>query len=288
MDLALNNKVALVTGSHRGTGQIIAKTLLQEGANVLVHGMTQQQAEDSVSTLGAGIPVWGDIVTQEGSDQLLAQCDAFDTTILVNNFGAADPGTWQSQDEEAWLLAYQKNVLSAQRLITGMLPKMRDMSWARIINLGTVGSTSPNARMPGYYAAKGALANMTIGLAKEVAGTHIRVNLVSPGMIHTPEVEQNYVRMAAKKNWGTHGKRSKPMSRKTFQSGGSVGGKRSLDWSLFCAAHWPMRFTDKTSASTAANWGSSTDGKTIASISLVTDSRGGRHFVGFVHHRSQH
>ena len=50
MDLALNNKFALVTGSHRGTGQIIAKTLLQEGANVLVHGMTQQQAEDSVST----------------------------------------------------------------------------------------------------------------------------------------------------------------------------------------------------------------------------------------------
>jgi 3-oxoacyl-[acyl-carrier protein] reductase len=100
------------------------------------------------------------------------------------------------------LLAYQKNVLSAQRLITGMLPKMAEMPWARIINLGTVGSTSPNARMPGYYAAKGALANMTIGLAKEVAGTNIRVNLVSPGMIHTPEVEQNYMRMAAEKDWG--------------------------------------------------------------------------------------
>ena len=56
--------------------------------------------------------------------------------------------------------------------------------------------------MPGYYAAKGALANMTIGLAKEVAGTNIRVNLVSPGMIHTPEVEQSYMRMPATKNWG--------------------------------------------------------------------------------------
>ena len=202
MDLALNNKVALVTGSHRGTGQIIAKTLLHEGANVLVHGMTQQQAEDSVSALGAGVPVWGDIVTREGSDELLAQCERFDTSILVNNFGAADAGTWQSQDEDDWLLAYQKHVLSAQRLITGMLPKMSNMPWARIINLGTVGSTSPNARMTGYYAAKGALANMTIGLAKEVAGTDIRVNLVSPGMIHTPEVEQNYMRVAAKKNWG--------------------------------------------------------------------------------------
>ena len=108
MDLALNNKFALVTGSHRGTGQIIAKTLLQEGANVLVHGITQQQAEDSVSTLGAGIPVWGDIVTREGSDELLAQCEEFDTTIVINNFGAADPGSWQSADEAAWLLAIKK------------------------------------------------------------------------------------------------------------------------------------------------------------------------------------
>ena len=78
MDFALTNKVALVTGGHRGTGQIIAKTLLQEGASVLVHGMTQSQAEASTEQLGAGTPVWGDIVRGEGCDQLLGQCDAFD------------------------------------------------------------------------------------------------------------------------------------------------------------------------------------------------------------------
>ena len=202
MDLALNNKNALVTGSYRGTGQIIAKTLLGEGARVLVHGMTEEQAEEAVATLGGGTPVWGDIVSAEGASQLLEQCEAFDIPILINNFGAADASNWQSQNEPAWLLAYQKNVLSAQRLIAAMLPAMSTMPWARIINLGTVGSTSPNAQMPGYYAAKGAMANMTIGLAKEVAGSNIRVNLVSPGMIHTPEVEQNYMRMAAQRGWG--------------------------------------------------------------------------------------
>jgi NAD(P)-dependent dehydrogenase (short-subunit alcohol dehydrogenase family) len=202
MDLALNNKIALVTGSHRGTGQIIAKTLLHEGAKVLVHGMLQTQAEAAVEELGSGIPVWGDIVSIEGTGQLIKQCEAFDISILINNFGAADPGTWSTQNDDDWLLAYQKNVLSAQRLIRQLLPALTALPWARIINLGTVGSTSPNARMPGYYAAKGALANMTVGLAKEVAGTNIRVNLVSPGMIHTPEVEQNYMKMAAKRGWG--------------------------------------------------------------------------------------
>ena len=202
MDLALQHKTALVTGSHRGTGQIIAQTLLNEGANVLIHGMEQGQAEDSVAQLGAGTAVWGDISLNTGCNTLLAQCEAFDVSILINNFGAADPGSWHSQNDEDWLLAYQKNVLSAQRLITGMLAKLTTKPWARIINLGTVGSTSPNARMPGYYAAKGALANMTVGLAKEVAGTNIRVNLVSPGMILTPEVEQNYMQMAAKRGWG--------------------------------------------------------------------------------------
>ena len=202
MDLALNNKIALVTGSHRGTGQIIAQTLIREGAEVLVHGMTREQAESSVQELGGGTAVWGDIVTSEGAQELIDQCQASEISILINNFGAADGGTWQTQDEAAWLLAYQKNVLSAQRLIAAMLPNMTTLPWARIINLGTVGSTAPNARMPGYYAAKGAMANMTIGLAKEVSGSNIRVNLVSPGMILTPEVEANYMRMAAERNWG--------------------------------------------------------------------------------------
>ena len=57
MNLDLENKTALVTGSHRGTGQIIAQTLLSEGAQVLVHGMTMSQAQASVEELGGGIAV---------------------------------------------------------------------------------------------------------------------------------------------------------------------------------------------------------------------------------------
>ncbi len=202
MDLQLQNRTALVTGSHRGTGMIIAGTLLQEGVRVLVHGLQPGQAETAVDTLGGGIPVCGDITTEQGSADLINALSDTDIDILVNNYGTADPGSWGGDSSRHWVLAYEKNVLSALRMVQHCLPGMRRRNWGRIINLGTVGSTRPDSRMPGYYASKGALANMSVSLAKEVAGTGIRVNLVSPGLILTPEVEQAYLQRGREKGWG--------------------------------------------------------------------------------------
>lgn len=203
MDLGLSGKTALVTGSHRGTGAIIAARLLDEGATVLVHGFTQAEADRSCETIGGGIAVHGDIATNAGTDVLLANCaSAPPIDILINNYGIAGAGRWDDTDEAAWLDMYQRNVLSAQRLIQRLLPTMRVRGWGRVINLGTVGSTRPAARMPHYYASKGALATLTISLAKEVAGTGITVNLVSPGLIHTAEVEASYLAQGRRNGWG--------------------------------------------------------------------------------------
>ncbi|MEQ8692627.1 MAG: SDR family oxidoreductase [Pseudomonadales bacterium] len=202
MDLQLSGRTALVTGSHRGTGQIIAQTLLQEGATVLVHGLQEGQAESAVEALGAGIPVTGDITTEEGSQTLLAALADYPVDILINNYGVAEGGSWSTSNSEDWLLSYQKNVLSVQRISQGLLPGMIECGWGCIMNLGTGGSTRPNARMPAYYSAKGALATMTVSLAKEVADTGVRVNLVSPGLILTPEVEAAYLKKGQREGWG--------------------------------------------------------------------------------------
>lgn len=203
MDLQLSGKTALVTGSYRGTGQIIAKHLLDEGANVLVHGLAPGQAEDAVAAIGSGTPVTGDITNDIGSDQLIADCRAFNVDILVNNYGTADRGSWQKSLSADWIASYQKNVLSVQRMVQAFLPGMQDRAWGRIVNLGTVGSTRPNARMPAYYSAKGALATLNVSLAKEVADSGVRVNLVSPGMILTPEVQAAYLAQGEKNGWGS-------------------------------------------------------------------------------------
>ena len=202
MDLSLSTKTALVTGSYRGTGQAIAHTLLAEGATVLVHGLNADQAHAAVDELGGGIPVSGDISTATGCETLVQTCESYPVQILINNYGGADPSTWLDSDDQDWHRAYEKNVLSAQRITQALLPKMLTQPWGRIINLGTVGSTQPNSRMPAYYAAKGALATMTMSLAKEVAGSGIRVNLVSPGIILTAEVKEAYLKRGQAKGWG--------------------------------------------------------------------------------------
>jgi 3-oxoacyl-[acyl-carrier protein] reductase len=202
MDLNLRGHTALVSGSHRGTGMIIAGRLAAEGARVLVHGLAPGQAEAAVAELGCGHPVTGDITTDAGADAVAAACADEQVDILVNNYGTADAGTWETSASDDWLRAYQHNVLSAQRLIRHFLPSMRQRGWGRIINLGTVGSTRPAARMPHYYAAKGALATATMSLAQAMAGTGVRVNLVSPGLILTPEVEAAYLARGRREGWG--------------------------------------------------------------------------------------
>lgn len=203
MDLQLHNRTALVTGSYRGTGLIIAQALLKEGATVLVHGLEAGQAQAAVSDIGGGVPVTGDITNDAGAAALVEDTAGHDVDFLINNYGTASPGTWQDSDAQAWIEDYQKNVLSAQRMVRAYLPGMQARGDGRIINLGTVGSTRPNSRMPGYYSAKGALATMTVSLAKEVGASGVRVNLVSPGMILTPEVEAAYLAKGAREGWGT-------------------------------------------------------------------------------------
>jgi 3-oxoacyl-[acyl-carrier protein] reductase len=188
MDLQLKNKIALVTGSNRGTGEIIATTLSGEGAIVIGHANidTADRPESDLAH-----HVWGDIATEPGRQQVLEQLKELDLSvdILINNYGTADRHKWNDSDHDKWLQMYEVNVLSAARLIQALFGPMKEKGWGRIINLGTIGSHQPNNVMPAYYAAKGALATMGVSLAKELAGTGVTVNTVSPGLIRTAEVE---------------------------------------------------------------------------------------------------
>ncbi|HSG88092.1 MAG TPA: SDR family oxidoreductase [Pseudomonadales bacterium] len=203
MNLELTGRTALVTGSHRGTGEIIARRLAAEGARVVVHGFEAGQAEAIADTIDGALAVTGDLMSDAGAEAVWAAANADGpVSILVNNYGRAGSGSFEGSSADDWHAMYEENVLSAARLIRLALPALRAAAWGRIVNLGTIGSTRPNSRNPHYYAAKGALATMTVALAKEVAGAGITVNLVSPGIIHTAEVEAWLTTRGRQKGWG--------------------------------------------------------------------------------------
>jgi 3-oxoacyl-[acyl-carrier protein] reductase len=196
MHLQLEKKVALVTGSDRRTGETIAESLAAEGATTIFHGNDELPDKP--------FAVCGDITSEAGCHQVLEQVTelGLSVDILVNNFGSADRHSWEDSTTEKWFELYQINVLSAVRMIQGCIPTMKQRGWGRIINLGTIGSHQPNNIMPAYYAAKGAMATMSASLTKELGGTGINVNTVSPGLIRTEQVETSYRNIATKKGWG--------------------------------------------------------------------------------------
>ncbi|MEM7411127.1 MAG: SDR family oxidoreductase [Myxococcota bacterium] len=208
MDLGLQERVALVTGSYRGTGRAIAEVLAKEGARVWLHGFEADVTEREAGVLrDAGLdvhPVVGDIVSESGTDDVARAVTAngAGVDILVNNYGvAAGPG-WFEGNSEDWIESYQRNVLSGVRLVQHLVPGMRERGFGRVIFVGTVGSVRPGNRTPHYYAAKATLPNLSVGLAKELTGTGITVNTVSPGILATAEVKAHFLRQAEKRGWG--------------------------------------------------------------------------------------
>ncbi len=213
MDLGLRGRTALVTGSYRGTGAGIARVLAAEGATVLVHGLERGQTDGTVGEItaagGRAAAVTGDLYTEAGTAQLVAEVQALrvdgaapHVDIVVNNWGRPEGSDWEASDTASWHGSYDVNVVSAVRVTQAFLPAMRDSGWGRVVFVSTVGATRPGDRIPEYYAAKGALPSVAVGLAKHLAGSGVTVNCVSPGMIATDEIIDMYT--ARGEAWTAH------------------------------------------------------------------------------------
>ena len=202
MDLQLVGKRAVVTGSSSGIGEAIAKSLAAEGVAVVVHGRREAEARRVAAEIsaagGKAVVALGDLATDAGADAVVKVAnDTFGgTDILVNNAGAFPQRPWLESTAAEWNDLYNQNVGSMVRLITRLVPGMKQRGWGRVIAIASGVATMPVGDMANYSATKAANLNLAVSLAKDLTGTGITSNTVSPGMIVTPGVEDMLKGMA--------------------------------------------------------------------------------------------
>ncbi|CAN7557328.1 SDR family oxidoreductase [Rhizobium rhizogenes] len=211
MDLKLNGRVALVTGSSKGIGEGIARGLAREGATVIIHGRnktkTEEVAHDIAAEGGRAHVVIGDLMSEDEVQRLVDEAQGFASPveILINNAGGSgETEDWTTTRSETWAAGYDRNVLAAVRVTSRLLPRMREAKWGRIVNISSLAALMPPSKRPDYAAAKAAMIAMTASLAKAVAMDGITANTVSPGTIHSASLDEAFRKVAGKQGLAAH------------------------------------------------------------------------------------
>jgi 3-oxoacyl-[acyl-carrier protein] reductase len=199
MDLALQGKVALVTGaaSDKGIGNACARALSQAGAKLILTDIE----EDGVMRLAAELKQQGLEAIAIGADQshqadvqhaveqaletfgglhILINCAA-----LTNNLGSVI-----SMDPEQWRRELDVSLTGPYLWSRAVLPIMRESGWGRILNISSTNAITGQPGVPAYVAAKGGLNSLTRQIAREQASRGITCNALVLGPIKTEIYEK--------------------------------------------------------------------------------------------------
>jgi NAD(P)-dependent dehydrogenase (short-subunit alcohol dehydrogenase family) len=187
----VSGKTALVTGGGRGIGLMIARGLVQAGAQVVIASRKADDLEAAAAELRADgdcEAIQADLSTPEGAGALAEAVRAKWPAlhILVNNSGASWGAPLEEFPASGWDRVIHTNVEGIFHLTVGLLPALRAAAGAedpaRVINIGSVdGLRVPLMENYSYSASKAAVHMLTRHLAKRLAGEHITVNAIAPG-----------------------------------------------------------------------------------------------------------
>lgn len=179
MNLKLDGKTALVTGSTAGIGLAIATTLAKEGATVIINGRTQERVDGAVRSSGAAYGIAADLGTEAGARAVIARFHSVD--ILVNNLGIFEPKPFEQINDDDWRRFFEVNVMSGVRLSRHYIEPMKRNNWGRIIFISSESALQIPVEMIHYGMTKTAQLAISRGLAETTAGTAVTVNAVLPG-----------------------------------------------------------------------------------------------------------
>lgn len=193
MDLQLNGKKALVTGSTAGIGFAIAEELCKEGAEVIITGRTQKRIGEAMDRIKSKIPeamIDGfavDFQNKNEIEDLIATHPELD--ILINNVGIFEPKAFDNIPDEDWYRFFEINVMSGVRLSRYYFPKMMKQNWGRILFISSESGVQIPDEMVHYGMTKSAQLSIARGMAELTKGSNVTVNSVLPGPTKSEGVE---------------------------------------------------------------------------------------------------
>lgn len=186
----LSGKTAVVTGGGSGIGKAVAILFGQQGASVYVLDMNLQAVKETVDEInamgGRAFEAVADVTNQSALRSLFTEIGIVD--ILVNSAGVSHVGNVEATSEADFDRIYNVNVKGVYNCLQAAIPAMKEKGGS-ILNLASIAN---NVGLPDRFAysmSKGAVAAMTLSIAKDYLAHNIRCNCISPARVHTPFVD---------------------------------------------------------------------------------------------------
>lgn len=205
MDLGLSGQLAVVTGGSKGIGLGIAEAFAREGADVLIAARNERKLSEAAETVAAHFTrvetVAADVSTAEGCQAVIDKAEGMGgADILVNNAGTGSNETVMEAPDQKWQDYWDLHVMAAVRLSRGLAPQMEAKGRGAILMNASICAVQPLWYEPIYNVTKAALMMFGKCLSTEFIPKGIRVNVVNPGLIRTPDWE-NTARELAGDGW---------------------------------------------------------------------------------------
>ncbi|WP_420861593.1 SDR family oxidoreductase [Algirhabdus cladophorae] len=184
----LTGKTALITGSSQGIGYALAKGLQDAGASVVLNGRDEVKLANAAQALGAAHTLAFDATDHEG---VAAAVNGFEAAngaidILINNAGMQHRTELENFPADAFERLLQTNIASVFHVGQAVAKHMIGRGAGKIINIASVQTALARPGIAPYTATKGAVGNLTKGMATDWAKHGLQCNAIAPGYFDTP------------------------------------------------------------------------------------------------------